>query len=66
MVYLLSAVGYSPDSWQFWCFIGTYWAMKQVGRFYGKVEGIIDFLELSEHDQRRLKEQLKEIKEGSK
>lgn len=66
VVYLLAAVGYPPDTWQFWCFLATYWAMKQVGRFYGKVEGIIDFLEMSESDQRRLRDQLREIKEGTK
>ena len=40
--------------------------MKQVGRFYGKVEGIIDFLEMSESDQRRLRDQLREIKGEAK
>jgi len=61
IVYLLQAVGYALDSWQFWCFLGTYWAMNQIGSFQGKVEGIIDFLNMSEEDQRKLKEQLKDV-----
>jgi hypothetical protein len=66
VVYLLSAVGYPPDSWQFWCFLGTYWAMKEVGRTVGKVQGIIDFVELSEQDQRRLKQEIKALKGETK
>jgi len=35
--------------------------MNQIGSFQGKVEGIIDFLNMSEEDQRKLKEQLKDV-----
>lgn len=61
IVILLQAVGYPLSSWQFWCFLGTYWAMNQVGAFQGKVEGIIDFLNMSEEDQNKLKQQFKDV-----
>ena len=63
---LLLAVGYPATSWEFWCFLGTYWAVQQTGRMYGKMEGIWDFLGMSEADQNKLKEIYRESKAGSK
>jgi hypothetical protein len=40
--------------------------MKEVGRTVGKVQGIIDFVELSEQDQRRLKQEIKALKGETK
>lgn len=63
---LLMAVGYPANTWEFWCFIGTYWAMQQTGRMHGKMEGIWDFLSMNEAEQNKLKELFKEMKAGSK
>ena len=63
---LLSAVGYQIDTWQFWCFMGTYWAVSTVSRQRGRIEGMIDFLEMSEQDQVRIKRALQQAKEESK
>jgi hypothetical protein len=63
---LLSAVGYQIGTWQFWCFMGTYWAVSTVSRQRGRIEGMIDFLEMSEQDQVRIKRALQQAKEESK
>lgn len=64
--FLLSAVGYELDSWQFWCFLGTYWAIDQLGRKRGQVEGIISFLEMTPQEQNTVKRELAEAKENAK
>ena len=48
--------------WQFWCFLGTYWSVSAISRQRGKIEGIIDYLEMSEQDQRQIKQALDEAK----
>lgn len=63
---LLNAVGYSWDSWQFWCFLGTYWAVGALSKRVGRVEGIVDYLEMDERDQTLIKRALDKIKEDSK
>jgi hypothetical protein len=60
---LLNAVGYSWDSWQFWCFLGTYWAVSVLSRQRGRIEGMIDYLEMSEKDQAKVKRALEQAKE---
>ena len=64
--YLLNAVGYYINSWQFWCFLGTYWAVSTLSRQRGRVEGMIDYLELSEADQNKIRRALQQAKEDSK
>jgi hypothetical protein len=64
--YLLNAVGYYINSWQFWCFLGTYWAVSTLSRQRGRVEGMIDYLELSEADQNKIRQALQQAKEESK
>lgn len=59
---LLNAVGYPWDTWQFWCFMGTYWAVAHISRSQGRVIGIIDYLEMNEQDQQRIRRALKEAK----
>ena len=56
---LLSAVGHSFDTWQFWCFMGTYWAVSHLGRTWGKVQGIIDYIDMTEAEQERIRKALK-------
>ncbi len=63
---LLNAVGYQFDSWQFWCFLGTYWAVSIMSRQRGRIEGMIEFMEMDESDQNKIKKALKEAKEQSK
>ena len=63
---LLVAVGYPADTWQFWCFLGTYWAVAKIARGQGKIQGIIDYINMSEQDQHRLKRALKEAEDNSK
>ena len=60
---LLSAVGWMWDSWQFWCFIGLFWAATRTSQEAGRIQGIIDFMEMSEQEQNRLKRLLQEAKE---
>lgn len=57
---LLHAVGYAASSWQFWCFIGTYWAVGWIAKQQGNLQGIIFFLNMTQHDQDRLRKTLKE------
>lgn len=59
---LLNAVGYPWDTWQFWCFLGTYWAVAHISRTQGRVQGIISYLEMAPHDQTRIQRALKEAK----
>lgn len=63
---LLNVVGYTWDSWEFWCFLGTYWAVAQLSRQRGKVEGIINYLDMSEAEQQRIRRALKEAREEVK
>lgn len=63
---LLSAVGYPGDTWQFWCFLATYWAIAQLSKTRGRIEGMIDFLEMDEHEQNRIKRALEQAKEDIK
>ena len=56
---LLNVAGYPIDTWQFWCFLGTYWAVSQLSRAWGKVQGIIDYIDMTEQEQRRIREALK-------
>ena len=60
---LLNLLGYQWDSWQFWCFLGTYWAASQLSRQRGRVEGIIQYLEMTDMEQLKIKEILARIKE---
>ncbi len=57
---LLGAVGYTWDTWQFWCFIATYWAVERIGRINGTTEGIIKFLSMPASDQEKVKKLIKE------
>lgn len=57
---LLNAVGYSIDSWQFWCFFATYWAVERLGRIAGVTEGVIKFLSMPDNEQEKIKKLLKE------
>lgn len=63
---LLNAVGYAADTWQFWCFIATYWAMNTFGRHHGRIEGMIDYLEMTEQEQQMIKQTLDKVKEEMK
>lgn len=64
--YLLNAVGYYIDSWQFWCFLGTYWAVSTLSRQRGRAEGMIDFLEMNEQDQSKIRQAIQQAKEDTK
>lgn len=64
--YLLNAVGYQIDNWQFWCFLGTYWAVSTLSRQRGRIEGMIDYLEMNEQDQNKIRQALRQAKEDSK
>lgn len=35
---LVSAVGFSTSDWQFWCFLGLFWAVSRTARHLGRVE----------------------------
>lgn len=60
---LLSAVGYSISSWEFWCFLATYWAVGRIERAQGAGEGIISFLNMTEAEQQKIRKLVKELDE---
>jgi hypothetical protein len=60
---LLSAIGWTIDSWQFWCFIGLFWAVSKISLETGRIQGIIDYMEMSEQEQNKLRRLLQEAKE---
>ena len=57
---LLSAVGFTFDTWQFWCFLGLFWCVERIGRVHGAAEGIIKYLAMSEAEQARIKKLIKD------
>ena len=57
---LLNAVGYTITTWEFWCFLTTYWAVERIGRIQGTTEGIIKFLSMPISDQEKVKKLIKE------
>jgi hypothetical protein len=59
---LLGAVGYTVDTWQFWCFLATYWAVERIGRVQGAAQGIIRYLEMSQQEQDRIRKLVKEAR----
>ena len=63
---LLSVVGYTWQDWQFWSLASTYWAVALLSRQRGKVEGIINYLEMTTAEQNRIKRALQEAKEEVK
>ena len=58
---LLSVVGYSITSWEFWCFLGTYWAVEKIARSQGAAEGIISYLNMTEAEQQRIRTVVKDL-----
>ena len=58
---LLYATGYSVVDWQFWCFLGTYWAVGTINKEIGNFEGIMKFLHLSEQEQTRIRKIVKDL-----
>lgn len=40
MCLLLVGVGFAVDSWQFWCFIGLFWAVSRTARDQGRYESV--------------------------
>lgn len=63
---LLVAVGYPADTWQFWCFLATYWAVAKIARTQGRVEGIVNYIDMTVTEQQRLKDKLRAVREASK
>ncbi len=59
---LLNVAGYPWDSWQFWCFMGCFWAVHALALTQGRVQGIIDYLDMNEREQQRIKQALKEAR----
>lgn len=60
---LLVAVGWGWQDWQFWSFLALFWAINTLGRIQGRVEGIVTYIDMSEHDQQRLKRALAKARE---
>jgi len=60
---LLAGVGFTFDTWQFWCFLGLFWAMNYTARDAGRyesVEIIFDVLRTMNIDIDAVVEKLKE------
>jgi hypothetical protein len=58
---LLTVVGYSITSWEFWCFLGTYWAVEKIARNQGAADGIISYLNMTEAEQQRIRTLVKDL-----
>lgn len=37
---LLAGVGFAVDGWQFWCFMGLFWAVSRTARDMGRYESV--------------------------
>jgi hypothetical protein len=37
---LLAGVGFTFDTWQFWCFFGLFWAVSHTARDAGRYESV--------------------------
>lgn len=59
---LLVAVGHTADTWQFWCFLGTYWVVGKFSQYKGSVEGVIEYIEMEPEDQKEVQEALEQVK----
>lgn len=62
----MSVVGFTFHDWQFWCLLSTYWAVRALSKYQGKLEGIIGYLEMSVSEQNKIKQALNEAKEEVK
>jgi hypothetical protein len=60
---LLSVIGFSVDTWQFWCLVATYWGVDRLSRYRGNVEGVIDYLDMSQEEQYEVKRAINKVKE---
>ena len=58
---LLSVVGYSIATWEFWCFLATYWAVGRIERAQGAGEGIIRYLNMTEAEQQKIRTLVKDL-----
>lgn len=60
---LLAGVGFTFDTWQFWCFMGLFWALGHTARDAGRyesVEIIFDVLRSMNVDIDKVVDKLKE------
>lgn len=60
---LLSGVGFTFDSWQFWCFLGLFWAVSYTAKNEGRQESvqiIFDVLKSMNIDLDKVVDKLKE------
>lgn len=58
---LLVAAGFPWDSWQFWCFMGTYWAVNRIGRYQGAVQAMVEYFQMDLQDQQIVKHALRDL-----
>ena len=63
---LLTVAGFPIDSWQFWCGVGTYWAVSVLSTQNGRIQGIVDFLEMSNEEQQKIKRMVRDARESVK
>jgi hypothetical protein len=60
---LLAGVGFTYDTWQFWCFLALFWAISYTARNEGRYESvqiIFDVLESMNIDLSKVVDKLKE------
>ena len=60
---LLTVVGYTINDWQWWCLLGTYWAVNSLSRARGRVEGMIDYIDMTKQEQQRVRDAVREARE---
>lgn len=60
-----SVLGYTWDSWQFWSFLGLFWAAQKLaeddGYKIGVAQGVQIYMNMTEQQQQELRTKLKEL-----
>ena len=59
---LLVAVGWTWEHWQFWCFLGLFWCAERMGNWAGRLQGMVDFIDMSDADQQRIRRAVAEAR----
>jgi hypothetical protein len=63
---LLSALGFTLASWEFWCVLALFWAMSRhswtMGHQLGLSRGVLTYLNMTEQQQNELKKKLENLK----
>ena len=60
----LASIGFRPDGWQFWGFVAIFIAMTKANREFGKIQGMVAYLEMTAQEQTKIKQALTALKDA--